>query len=226
MNSEKPTGLIKLGGICGIIAPLIALACIGIAAGLTPWFSWTDNLLSELAGPANSRNVAFPIFNIGLIIAGLLGMFFGWVLWESGMLKNNIGKFGAVLLVVDMIFLWGIGVFPMASGATHAIFTISFFVLLPIFQLLIAISLYSTSEKRVGLIMLLMAVVSFTAIPLFFIPTPVGSNAIAEIIPAISLTISSLVLGLHLFKHLGKVQRPAWDETKEAGEEAESVEFA
>jgi hypothetical membrane protein len=102
MNSVKPNGLIKLGGICGIIAPLIALACIGISAGLTTWFSWTDNYLSELAGPANSRNIAFTIFNIGLIIAGLLGMFFGWALWESRMLRKNLGKLAVVLLVLDM----------------------------------------------------------------------------------------------------------------------------
>lgn len=226
MNSEKPTGLIKLGGICGIIAPFIALACIGIAAGLTPWFSWTDNFLSDLAGPSNSRNAAFPIFNTGLIIAGLLGMFFGWAIWESRMLKHLLGKLAAVLLVIDMMFLWAIGVFPMSSGAPHDIAAFSFFVLLPIVQLLIGLSLYMSSEKKIGLIMLLMAVVSFMAITLFFIPQPVGSNAIAEIIPAISLAISSLVLGLHLFKHLGTTQKRARDEKPEDVGNAENEEFA
>jgi hypothetical membrane protein len=226
MNSVKPNGLIKLGGICGIIAPLIALACIGISAGLTTWFSWTDNYLSELAGPANSRNIAFTIFNIGLIIAGLLGMFFGWALWESRMLRKNLGKLAVVLLVLDMTFLWAIGVFPMPSGAPHDISATSFFILLPIVQLLIGLSLYMSSEKRVGLIMLLMAVVSFIGLALFFVPPPVGSNAIAEIIPAISLTISSPVLGLHLFKHLGRIQEPAVDEARGTEKNGEREEFA
>jgi hypothetical membrane protein len=224
--NRKIVPWIKLGGICGIVAPLIALTCIGIASGLTPWFSWTDNFLSELAGPANSRNIAFPIFNAGLIVAGLLGMFFGWALWESRTMKNNLGKFAAVLLVVDMAFLWGIGVFPMASGALHGISATSFFVLLPIVQLLIGISLYASSEKRIGLIMFLMAIVSFMAFPLFFIPPPVGSNGIAEIIPAISLAISSLVLGLHVFKYLERIQKRPGYETREAERDTDREEFA
>jgi hypothetical membrane protein len=225
MNSPKPTGLIKLGGICGIIAPFIALACIGVAIMLTPWFSWTDNFLSDLAGPNNIGNAAFSIFNIGLIVAGLLGIFFGWALWESRMLKKSIGKLAVVLLIIDMASLWAIGIFPETSGAYHGMASVSFFILLPLVQLLFGISLYLSSEKRTGLIMLLLTGISLVAVPLFFIPPPVGSNAIAEIIPAISLALSSLVLGLFLFKHLARVQIEVGEELAETEESAESEGF-
>ncbi|MEE9152300.1 MAG: hypothetical protein V3U20_10790, partial [Thermoplasmata archaeon] len=76
--TQKSFVSLRTAGICGILSPLIAFTCIGLAILYSPWFSWTDNWLSDLGGFPGERPVwsahglSSILFNTGLIIAGIL----------------------------------------------------------------------------------------------------------------------------------------------------------
>jgi hypothetical membrane protein len=215
MNDSKSMLLIRLGGFCGILTPIIALTFILISVGFTPWFSWTENWLSDLGGSLNGGTTAAFMFNGGLIIAGLLGIMFAMALRTSGMLNDKLGNLGTTLLLVDMGFLWAIGVFPENTGALHAISTLGFFILLPIVQILVGLSSRRLGLVRLGLLLLILSAFSLIAFPLFFVGPPFGSNAIVQFIPALSISISSLLLGLTLFKYKGRQPEEEIDLTEE-----------
>ena len=61
----------KLSGLCGIIGPTAAILMIFLAVSRAPWFSWTDNALSDLG----VSEVAY-LFNSAVIFAGVLNFFF------------------------------------------------------------------------------------------------------------------------------------------------------
>jgi hypothetical membrane protein len=52
----------------GLFGPIIAMAFIGAAISLSPWFSWWENALSDL-GHSITSDVA-PLFNFGLLLTG------------------------------------------------------------------------------------------------------------------------------------------------------------
>ena len=54
----------------GILGPLVAIIFIIAAIGLSPWFSWSNNALSDL-GHSVKSDVA-PLFNFGLLLGGFL----------------------------------------------------------------------------------------------------------------------------------------------------------
>jgi hypothetical membrane protein len=205
--------LMKIGGLCGIIAPIIALTCIVLAILISPWFSMTDNWLSDLAGPQAVDTASAPIFNIGLILAGILGIIFSIALRNSGLFKTQLGKYGSIILTMDMLFLCAIGIYPETTGDPHFIVSVGFFVLLPFALLFIGISLLKSSEKKLGVISLAIFLFTLVSFPLFFIPRPIGSNAILEIIPALAFAIFSLIFGSILYK---RAQQPQESEAKGA----------
>ena len=48
MKSEY---IIKLSGICGIMLPIVIISGLLLALPRAPWFSWTENAISDLGRP-------------------------------------------------------------------------------------------------------------------------------------------------------------------------------
>ena len=96
-----------MAGICGILAPIIAFGCIGIAILLSPWFSWTESWLSDLGGSPKDRpiwaahGIASILFNSGLVIAGILGICFAIGMRKSGLLNTPLGSAGILILFIN-----------------------------------------------------------------------------------------------------------------------------
>jgi len=68
--------------VCGVIAPTVALVAIFASTALTPSFSWTGTSLSRVG---RQGKPAAALFNLGLVVGGVVGLPFVWRSWvESG----------------------------------------------------------------------------------------------------------------------------------------------
>ena len=47
----------KIVGLCGILSPIIGFIFISIAIQSAPWFSWTENWISDLGGFEGDRPI-------------------------------------------------------------------------------------------------------------------------------------------------------------------------
>jgi hypothetical membrane protein len=83
---------LKISGISGIIAPLIAFTLILLAIAYSPNFSWAENALSDLGV---QEGVTAVLFNNGLIITGVLGILFATGLFKF-LQENLLGKIGGL----------------------------------------------------------------------------------------------------------------------------------
>lgn len=74
----------RMSTLFGIGAIIALYGGIFMAISRAPWFSWTENALSDLG---NLRYEAAPIFNIGLLVAGLL-----LILYSTTALREHAPK--------------------------------------------------------------------------------------------------------------------------------------
>jgi hypothetical membrane protein len=203
MPSKIPLSL-RAAGICGILAPLIGLLCIYLAIIFSPWFSWTENYLSDLGGSPGDRPIyaahGLPsiLFNFGLIVAGALGICLGIGIRKSRILNTPLGSLGTMIYMVNACALVGIGVFPESTGEPHTFFSLAFFVLIGFSLLFMGIALIRSSERELGWLTMALLFLGLASVPLFLAPKPLGSNAVAELIPIISIAIFSTVFGKKL----------------------------
>lgn len=98
----------RVGAACGFLAPTVALGAIFLATLLaTPeTFTWRGRALSHM-GELGAET--FWVFNGGLVLAGLLGLPFGWLLWRDA--RNGLERVGVAILAVCVVGLVGVGVF-------------------------------------------------------------------------------------------------------------------
>jgi len=205
MKQEK-TIIIKFAGLFGLLVPFIVFIIIGVSIYYSSGFSWTNNWLSELAGQAGeepiwaARGVSSLIFNIGIIVAGLLGIVFTIAIWKIKILNSKLGLLGKSFLTVDMVALLAIGIFPLTTDIYHDIVSFLYFLLVALSLVTLGIEFKRKSETKLGLILIILGIISFSSFPLFFVPQPWGSNAIIEMVPITSLSISAVIFGYNILK--------------------------
>lgn len=105
----------------GILGPLIGLSSIFISICLHPWFSLTENAISDLG----ALNIKYNyILNYGLVTTGVLG--FIYFLGLSNYIENWIWRLGIAITLLADIFLILIGVFPEGTPPHYPV-SIGFF---------------------------------------------------------------------------------------------------
>jgi hypothetical membrane protein len=200
MNSKQPL-LVKIGGLCGVLGPVVVFTCIALAISYSPWFTWTGNWISDLGGMAGetpvwaARGIASIIFNTGLIIAGAMGVMFANAMRKTSMFKSRLGHLGTLLLVFTMATLCAIGVFPEPIGFLHTFVSSVFFILITLSLLFIGTAMRTASEQPVWWFVTFLGGITLCSLPFLLIPRPWGGHAIAEMVPIGSLTVFALVLG-------------------------------
>lgn len=148
--------IVRLARYCGFITPIVAYGSIFFAISLAPWFSWYRNALSDLG----ARSPSDVYFNLGLILSGILVTIFSIGLFY--ILKGVLGKFSAVILLIDSIALMGIGFFPETAGRIHFYFSVIFFLLYPISSLLFGLNLIMyKSNTFFGILSVIMTFLCF-----------------------------------------------------------------
>ena len=100
----------EIGGICGILSPVIAYVFIFISIMIHPDFSWASKELSYLGAVDTSYN---NIFNFGLIISGILAFVFMLAIIQFA--ESKIGYVGLGGYGGGMICLILVGVFPSGT---------------------------------------------------------------------------------------------------------------
>jgi len=109
----------------GVAAVVVAFAAILGATLLSPTFSWSTSALSDLGVPGTTTA---PLFDGGLLLAGLLGLpFVGWC-WTRA--RNRFEAVGAALLALALVAMALVGVFPLHASDLHLPVAVAFYVLL------------------------------------------------------------------------------------------------
>ncbi|MEM3436964.1 MAG: DUF998 domain-containing protein [Nitrososphaerales archaeon] len=180
----------------GIIAPLWALLSIGISIALSPWFSWTNNALSDLGVSSVSL-----IFNIGLIMSGIFASLFIISLVTINR-KNLIGFIGFLMLFLSSLSLIGVGFFSESFGLVHFYFSLTFFTLLILSLIILGIHFtLDTSTRLLGVFTLLIGIVSF----IFWIDWATIRSlgvAIPEMISIILTSFWIIMLSIRMYRNL------------------------
>ncbi len=185
----------EIGGICGIVAPIVAYIFIGIAMLLNrSWFSWADHALSDLgAVDASYGNV----FNVGLVLAGIIGFLFAMAIFR--LIETRFGVLGVSLVTASMILLILVGIFP-AGNWQHFYVAVGFFALSIIGVALIGTDqLIDLTEPSWGVFLISSVVFTLVVVTLVYrIPYDIG-YAIPEVIATIPIMQLALVWGTRLY---------------------------
>jgi len=95
----------KFSAICGL-STLCIFFFVALSIYSSSSFSWNDDTLSDLAGSDGERPIwsakgaSSIIFNIGLIITGILGIIFTNTIKKISVLESKIGNTGTLLLLI------------------------------------------------------------------------------------------------------------------------------
>ena len=186
----------QLGEASGIAAPIVAFTCILTAIASYPEFSWTNNALSDLG---IISGITGPVFNFGLYCSGLFVLKFA----AFGLFKyfrSWVGKIGALSFAATSLALMGIGFFPENVVPYHYLFSVAFFVLLPISLFIITAAFAFKRQTKMALFTLLTAIAAATPWILQFTIHYVSGVAIPEIASALAGSAWTIVLGYKMLK--------------------------
>ena len=202
MSESAKASWLKLAGVAGVLTPLSAFVFIGGSIASFRWFSWTNNALSDLGVV---RGATSALFNFGLFLSGLLALNFAiglFILFRDSV----IGKVGASIFVLACISLEGIAFFPEDMRPFHYIFSVAFFVLMPIALLVIAGHYVKTRHKRMAAFTLVVAIVAAVPWVLQFTVPYVSNVAIPEAISAAAGSLWTLVLSYKMLKQAAQAK--------------------
>jgi hypothetical membrane protein len=148
--SRDDQSWVRLSGIMGIVAPIIAFTCILLAISSYPSFSWTDNALSDLGV---KDGITAPLFNYGLIASGVSTLISAAGLFKF-LCRDTTGRMGALILGSATVALVSIGIFPENARPAHYYASVAFFVLCPMAMLVLAVAFMHAWSMVVGFKML------------------------------------------------------------------------
>ncbi len=118
-----------------------------ISIAISSWFSFYKNALSDLGNVALHMSTAW-VFNIGLILAGLLVVSFAILVsvprfsWKYLIWTAPLGSSGTALVLIGLI--------PENAGKLHGVVSTLFFVLAGITLLLYSYASWPLGSPRVG----------------------------------------------------------------------------
>ena len=117
----------KIAGYCGLLAPVFAFVFITLSIYYSPWFSWSENWLSDLAGDIGDTPIWYALgmssllFNLGTIIAGFFGLICALGIKNISILDSRLSRLGTSLLILEAFALISIGGFPKTTGVFNEI---------------------------------------------------------------------------------------------------------
>ena len=194
--SNKTVTWLKIAGTCGIITPLIAFGCILLAIAYASQFSWTDNALSDLGVMPNPTSV---LFNLGLIVSGILAIVFafGLLIFFN---KTVSGRIGAIMFVLDCLALVCIGIFPESAKPMHLYASVAFFAIFPLAMFLMTASFVHSSKHRMAVFTFAIAVFAAVVWAAEFLVHYVPGVAIPETLSALAACLWVAVLSFNILR--------------------------
>jgi hypothetical membrane protein len=193
---ESVARRLRWTGKIGIAAPAFTLVCIFLAIGSSPFFSWTDNALSDLGVQCPATAV---LFNAGLILGGIVTAIFavGMLIYVG---KDAVGKVATALLLVACASLIAIGVFNEDFGKIHYYVSVAFFVSLPLSMLTFVAAFWREGKRKLSMLTLGLALLAALVWGLQLTIHYVPKVAIPEIISGFAGAIWIWVLSFSMLK--------------------------
>ncbi len=183
--------ILKVAGICGLLAPIIAFGGIILAILSYPQFSWSNNALSDLGVVPGFTAISF---NISLMASGILSLAFSAGLFLFT--KESIsGKIGAIIFVAVALSLFAIGLFPENMAPMHFQASFAFFMLFPLSLFFTSAEFFKSARARLAIFSFAMAIVGAAAWLLYFSTKFAPNVAIPETIAALAVAAWTFVMG-------------------------------
>jgi hypothetical membrane protein len=179
------------------VTPVLAFTCILTAIASYPAFSWTRNALSDLGVVSG---VTGPLFNFGLYVSGFLIFIFAVLGLFTYLGKQWVGRIGAAFFAATGVALVGIGFFPENMAPYHYLFSVAFFVLLPISLFVITGAFALRRQAKMAVFTLLTAVVAALPWILYVYIQYVPGVAIPEAISSLAGSVWAVVLGYKMLR--------------------------
>ncbi len=107
----------------GIIGPAVAIILTVADTVISPWFTWTNNALSDLGVHQYSY-----LFNYSLIFEGVMNFFFALGLYGAFRLRKSTVS----ALVISGAGLAMVGIFVETYHLYHLTFALLYFILFPV----------------------------------------------------------------------------------------------
>lgn len=154
----------RLATNCGLAAATVGLAAVVVSILLASpeTFTWSSHALSDMGWP---QAETFWTFNGGLVLAGLLGLPFGWRLWITS--RNRLERAGVIALGVALAGLIGVGVFFLGHTdyyldvGLHFHAAVTLFVAAPVAQLVYGSGQFVAGDRGRGRLSVGFAVAQF-----------------------------------------------------------------
>ena len=196
LSRSRNAALLRVSGIYGVIAPVLAFTFILMAVESYPPFSWITNALSDLGVVSG---VTAGVFNSGLIICGVLCLTFAIGLFLL-LIESVIGRMGVIVFALACVSLVAIGTFPENVSPTHYLVSVAFFVLLPISLLVITAAFALNRQTKMALFTLAVDVVAALPWILYFSIHYVSGVAVPEAVSGLAGSVWAVVLGYKMIR--------------------------
>jgi len=198
--STKVQKLIRIAGISGIIASTLPLIMIFASTMLEKSFSWNKNALSDIGVSQTAW-----LFNIALIIGGLLNLLFAFGL-RNYFGKTRWLKIGVSLLIVSSISLALVGVFTENYSIIHALVALGYLLLAPVAIICIGQEVKSKKFGKVSLTLGIIALLAIFGLPVitFVVNLQIGF-AVPEFAESLVLSIWTFWVSINLLRRNRKL---------------------
>ncbi|MCL4343639.1 MAG: DUF998 domain-containing protein [Thaumarchaeota archaeon] len=145
-------------GLAGVISAWITVL---VSILINPWFSITNNALSDLGGGGPLNGHPYPtypnVYNLGLIITSIIILIFCILVIKNS--RNKLEITGGSFFMISALFLALIGIYHEGTYP-HDFVSLWFFVLASISYLVIGFSALYV-KKAAGVAMILLIIVGW-----------------------------------------------------------------
>ena len=188
--------LIWLGGLCGIVQPVLTLIMVLSATVISPWFRWDTNALSELGVGEVSL-----LFNSAALLGGVLIFFFTLGLHEY-LRSKRLAKAGSILIMLGSVCLALVSALTITYHTAHAIVSLGFFVLLPLGFILIGFGDEDNVTRRFSLVSGVAALIAILVLPIVILVFQLKVGfAVPEITEVLIIAAWIIFMGAKLIKY-------------------------
>jgi hypothetical membrane protein len=181
----------NMAGISGLLSQVVAIGTLAVVLARSPWFRWLEQNLSILGVEGSAR----MLFNVGIGVAGILGIVFAIGLGRSSVAAGTVGWVGILSLALGSAALAIIGLVPRTLSLPHNIATVAFFVLIALALCLIGIQ-FVMGGRLVGGILSIAAVVVIVGFQV--VPWPTEGGAIPQLLSCVPWSAWTLIFSIRL----------------------------
>lgn len=158
---KEKTEYYKIAGIILFVGSLQYLLAVNLAETQFPGYSIAKNTLSTLGGSVPLVEPSAIIFNVSVILFGILGLAAVYLI-----LKSEGSRIFSICLAISSAAAIGVGLFPQYTGDTHLLFALTTFLfgsLATLFSYRLKLNIFMT------ILSLVMGLMSFILVLLLLI---------------------------------------------------------